>query len=131
MHVVMVDINTKLLETSAQEVKSISGAGDVTPITTDVSKFDEVIKLKEKVLDLHGEIAILMNNVRVLLAYASVFCFRLTVDVPLAQAALLTKTAPAFSLTEPVANVHQTWEDIMSVNFGGVLNGTQVFAPVM
>ncbi|KAH8090868.1 hypothetical protein HD553DRAFT_19116 [Filobasidium floriforme] len=108
MHVVMVDINTKLLETSAQEVKSITGAGDVSPITTDVSKFDEVIKLKEKVLDLHGEIAILMNN-----------------------AALLTKTAPAFSLTEPVANVHQTWEDIMSVNFGGVLNGTQIFAPVM
>jgi NAD(P)-dependent dehydrogenase (short-subunit alcohol dehydrogenase family) len=131
MHVVMVDINSKLLEDSAQVVKSITGAGDVTPITTDVSKFDEVIKLKEKVLDLHGEIALLMNNVSLLLGRLAVSCIKLTVDVPLAQAALLTKTAPAFSLTEPATNVHQTWEDIMSVNFGGVLNGTQIFAPVM
>lgn len=66
MHVVMVDINSKLLETSAQEVKSISEAGDVTPVVTDVSKIDEMIALKDKVLDLHGEIAILMNNVRAL-----------------------------------------------------------------
>ena len=59
----MVDINSDLLQTSSSAVKSIAEAGDVTAVTTDVSKIAEVIKLKEKVLELHGDIAILMNNV--------------------------------------------------------------------
>ena len=63
MHVVMVDINTQLLEQSVNDVKAVPGAGDITAVGTDVSKLDEVVKLRERVLDLHGEIAILMNNV--------------------------------------------------------------------
>jgi NAD(P)-dependent dehydrogenase (short-subunit alcohol dehydrogenase family) len=127
MHVVMVDINTQLLEQSVNDVKAIPGAGDITAVVTDVSKLDEVVKLREKVLDLHGEIAILMNNV-------GEGCAPIDVTSSLLrhfQAALLTKTAPAFSLTQPLEEVQQTWQDVMNVNFGGVLNGTQVFAPIM
>jgi NAD(P)-dependent dehydrogenase (short-subunit alcohol dehydrogenase family) len=38
---------------------------------------------------------------------------------------------PAFSLTTPVKDLQASWHTILDVNFGGVLNGTQVFAPVM
>jgi NAD(P)-dependent dehydrogenase (short-subunit alcohol dehydrogenase family) len=65
MHVVMADINSSLLEKSVAEVKKVTGAGEITPVVVDVSKMEEVVKLKEKVLDLHGEIAILMNNVSI------------------------------------------------------------------
>jgi NAD(P)-dependent dehydrogenase (short-subunit alcohol dehydrogenase family) len=70
MHVVMADINSELLETSSEEVKAIAGAGDVTYVVTDVSKLDQVIKLREKALDLHGEIAILMNNVSLICVFS-------------------------------------------------------------
>lgn len=65
MHVVMADINSSLLKSSVEEVKrSANGhAGDVTGVEVDVSKVEDVVRLRDTVLDQHGEIAVLMNNV--------------------------------------------------------------------
>lgn len=65
MHVVMADINITLLQQSVEDVKSVADGGEVTGVNVDVSKVEDVVKLKETVLDQHGEIAVLMNNVSV------------------------------------------------------------------
>ncbi len=64
MHVFLADIDEAQLASAVDEVKALQGRGDVSSMTLDVADFDAVMAMKEKVLELHGEVAVLMNNVR-------------------------------------------------------------------
>lgn len=118
MHIFLADQNQQALDAAIEKVKAVPGVGDVQGMKVDVSRVEEVIALKDKVLDVFGEvgcaseeltekIGILMNN------------------------AGISLPTPAFSLTEPLQGLQSNWHTILDVNFGGILNGTQVFAPVM
>jgi len=107
MHVFMADINTSLLETSVQEVKAINGDGEIHSMVCDVADFDQVMEMKDKVLDLYGDVSVLMNN------------------------AASFENAPIFSLTIPPKDLSKTWQHSLDVSFKGVLNGCQIFAPFM
>lgn len=69
----MADINSSLLKTSVEEVKSAAGnqSIEVTGVDVDVSKVEDLLRLRDKVLDQHGEIAVLMNNVSI---YCRIIC---------------------------------------------------------
>lgn len=53
----MVDIDGKTLEGAVQKVKGIREVGEVHSAVVDVSKVDEVVALREKVLDVFGEVS--------------------------------------------------------------------------
>lgn len=95
------------LDEAVKAVKAVEGAGDVVPVTCDVSKVDNVIALREKVLDLYGEVHFLFNN------------------------AGTSKPCPAFSLTRDIADLQSSWATVLGVNMQGIINVAQVFAPVM
>ena len=59
MSVVLVDINKEGLVTAESTIKEIPGVGEVLSMTVDVSKVDEVVSLREKVLDEFGEVGLL------------------------------------------------------------------------
>jgi NAD(P)-dependent dehydrogenase (short-subunit alcohol dehydrogenase family) len=63
MKVCMADWNVKELETAVADVSRRSGRqGDVLGMPTDVSKREDVERLKARVLAAFGEVAFLMNN---------------------------------------------------------------------
>ncbi len=57
MNIFMADINVPLLETSVKEVKEISGAGEVNSMVCDVADFDQVMAMKDSVLELYGDVS--------------------------------------------------------------------------
>ena len=79
----------------ADRIESEGGRG--IPIQADVSDFDEVASLRDKVLDIDGSIDVLVNNAGI------------TVD----------KT---FTNME-----REDWDQVIDVNLGGVYNCTKVF----
>jgi len=63
MKVVMADANRAALESSAHAVaKRVGRESDVLAVPTDVSRRDEVERLKERAYAAFGEVALLMNN---------------------------------------------------------------------
>lgn len=66
MKIFLADVHPQHLATAHEQVKQIaSGAGgEVESMVVDVSKLESVEALKDKVMELWGEVAILMNNVR-------------------------------------------------------------------
>lgn len=51
-------MNEAALKEAGKEVAAIAGEANVLVIPTDVSQSDQVVKLKEKVLDTWGEVSI-------------------------------------------------------------------------
>lgn len=102
----LVDISGDL-DAAVKEVKSIEGSGDVVGSKTDVAQVSQVIALRDKVLDLYGEVQILLNNAGV------------------------GRATPAFSLTRDLADLQADWATVLGVNMAGVINVAQVFAPLM
>lgn len=95
------------LDDAVAAIKAIEGGGDVVPVTCDVSQVSQVVALREKVLDLYGEVHFLFNN------------------------AGTSKPCPAFSLTRDLADLQSSWSDVLGVNMMGIINVAQVFAPTM
>ncbi|KAK7689848.1 hypothetical protein QCA50_006487 [Cerrena zonata] len=63
MKIALADVNEAGLEAVATEVTKISGdANNVLVVPTDVSKLEDVVRLRDRVYDQWGEVAILMNN---------------------------------------------------------------------
>ncbi len=63
MKVVMADVNAEALAAAAAGVSHISGhQGEVIAVPTDVSKREDVERLKERAYEAFGEVALLMNN---------------------------------------------------------------------
>jgi hypothetical protein len=56
MKLFLVDINESALGTAVQEVQAIDGHGEIASMKVDVSNFDQIMEMKEKVLDLYGEV---------------------------------------------------------------------------
>ena len=78
--------------------------GDIQGVVTDVSSADSVNALAEQVYAMHGACHLLFNNAGVVQGGSA---------------------GPVWETPD------QDWQWIMGVNFGGVLNGVQVFAPHM
>src|SRR5271156_5497403 len=64
LRVTLADLGGNVLEQAAAEVAFVAnqGAADVLMVPTDVSKIEEVQRLKERVYADFGEVAVLMNN---------------------------------------------------------------------
>ncbi|MBB3019089.1 NAD(P)-dependent dehydrogenase (short-subunit alcohol dehydrogenase family) [Microvirga lupini] len=63
MKVCLADLPGEALQRSAEEVAGVSGSAEnVLAIATDVSRREDVERLKDKVLAAFGEVAVLMNN---------------------------------------------------------------------
>lgn len=62
MKVAIADVNEAALQKVGQEVAQIVGESNVLVIPTDVSKLDDVVRLRDRVYEAWGEVAVLMNN---------------------------------------------------------------------
>lgn len=60
-HPVLLDIDEQAMTANAQRLKS-EFAGDILALKVDITILDSVLKSKEKVIDRHGRIDILINN---------------------------------------------------------------------
>ena len=61
MSVFLADINEKQLAAAVEEIKAIEEVGDVFGMKVDVSKVDEVVAMREKVLDEFGEVSYILH----------------------------------------------------------------------
>jgi len=62
LKIALADVTADALEKTGKEIAAIIGEGNVLVIPTDVSKMDEVVRLRDKVYEAWGEVAVLMNN---------------------------------------------------------------------
>src|ERR1700730_2168089 len=64
LRICLADLGGGRLEQAAAEVALVArgGPADVLAVSTDVSKLEEVQRLKDRVYDRFGEVAVLMNN---------------------------------------------------------------------
>lgn len=62
LKIAVADVDEEKLRAIGQELMESIGAQNVLIIPTDVSKLDQVVRLKEKVYEIWGEVAVLMNN---------------------------------------------------------------------
>ena len=99
MKVCMADNNVAALEAAAG-VAGRHGA-EILAVPTDVSRLDEVERLRDRALARFGEVALLVNNAGIEGGGSGLFGER------------------------------QRWEQILGVNLWGVINGIQAFAPMM
>ncbi|OCF33416.1 short-chain dehydrogenase/reductase SDR [Kwoniella heveanensis BCC8398] len=107
MSLFLVDIDEPSLSEAVQKIKSIEGVGEVFGQKVDVSKIEEVVSMRDKVLEEFGEIHILMAN------------------------AGISKPTPAIPLATSLLDLQESWHSVLDTNFFGVLNVAQAFAPVM
>jgi NAD(P)-dependent dehydrogenase (short-subunit alcohol dehydrogenase family) len=63
MKVFLADIDAEHLDTARKQVEAVSAGEEVESMVVDVSKLEDVVALRDKVMELWGEVAILMNNV--------------------------------------------------------------------
>jgi NAD(P)-dependent dehydrogenase (short-subunit alcohol dehydrogenase family) len=102
MKVVLADANAEALQAASESVARRAGRqGDVLAVPTDVSKRDEVERLKARSYETFGEVAFLMNNAGRGGGGATLF-------------------------GDP-----ERWKQILDTNLWGVVHGVQVFGPHM
>ncbi|KAI0275930.1 NAD-P-binding protein [Russula aff. rugulosa BPL654] len=66
LKVAIADINAAALETLAEELVATHGETNVLAVPTDVSKLEDVVRLRERVYEAWGEVAVLLNNAGVI-----------------------------------------------------------------
>ncbi|KAI0952941.1 hypothetical protein AcW1_007291 [Taiwanofungus camphoratus] len=62
LKVALADVNEAALQKAGAEVAKIAGEANVLVVPTDVSKLDDVVRLRDKVYEAWGEVGVLMNN---------------------------------------------------------------------
>ncbi|KAH8108520.1 NAD-binding protein [Phellopilus nigrolimitatus] len=62
LRVALADVNEAPLKDAGAEVTQIVGEQNVLVVPTDVSRLEDVVRLKDTVLEQWGEVAVLMNN---------------------------------------------------------------------
>ncbi|KIO02792.1 hypothetical protein M404DRAFT_147448 [Pisolithus tinctorius Marx 270] len=67
LKIALADVNEEALTAAGKEVTAIAGDGNILVIPTDVSKIDDVVRLRDKVYEAWGEVAVLMNNAAIAL----------------------------------------------------------------
>jgi len=65
LKVAIADIDAKGLDVLAAELGAAYGESNVLAVATDVSKLEEVVRLRDRVYDTWGEVAVLLNNAAV------------------------------------------------------------------
>ncbi|KAI9449237.1 NAD-binding protein [Lactarius psammicola] len=65
LKVAIADIDAKALNVLAEELGAAYGETNVLAVATDVSRLEEVVRLRERVYEAWGEIAVLLNNAAV------------------------------------------------------------------
>ena len=103
MKVVMADVPGDKLERAAAEVVSEArgGASDVCAVGADVSRLEDLMRLKEEAFDAFGDVAVLMNNAGI-----------------------------GGGLGKPWES-YDRWRRILEVNLWGVINGVHAFVPAL
>lgn len=116
----MVDVSPAL-DAAVKQVQKTDGAKDVQGMKVDVSKVDEVVAMREKVLEEYGEVS------------PSRLCWvKLTEQVHiLMNNAGIGAQTPAFSLQTSLTDLQANWHKVLDTNFFGILNVAQAFAPHM
>ena len=104
MKVCMADIDEERLSACADEVAQIAkgGADDVLVMPTDSGRREDILALKDAVLDRFGEVGVLMNN-----------------------------AAYGIGGSASALDDYEGWQKSLGVNLWGVINGTQAFVPGM
>ncbi|MBO0714007.1 MAG: SDR family NAD(P)-dependent oxidoreductase [Acidimicrobiales bacterium] len=100
MRVVMADVEAPALEEAAKRL-SAQGA-EVEPVVVDVSKAEEVERLRDRAVDAFGAVHLLCNN-----------------------AGVGGATGPLWLISP------REWEWVLGVNLGGVINGVRSFMPLL
>jgi len=62
LRIVLADVHKDDLKLAHDEIADIAGAQNVLAVPTDVSKLEEVIKLRDQVFETFGEVNLLFNN---------------------------------------------------------------------
>jgi NAD(P)-dependent dehydrogenase (short-subunit alcohol dehydrogenase family) len=62
LKVALADIDEKKLFETGEKCSEILGGNNVLTVKTDVSKLDQVVRLRDRVYESWGEVAVLMNN---------------------------------------------------------------------
>ena len=103
MKVVLADLPGEGLERAAAEVVASArgGASDVCAAPTDVSRLEEVLRLKEEAFDAFGDVAVVMNNAGI-----------------------------GGGLGKPWES-YDRWRQILEVNLWGVVHGVHAFTPAL
>ena len=103
MKVVLADLPGEALDKAAAEVvaEARGGASDVCAVPTDVSRLEEVMRLKEEALDAFGDVAVVMNNAGI-----------------------------GGGLGKPWES-YDRWRQILEVNLWGVVHGVHAFVPAL
>jgi NAD(P)-dependent dehydrogenase (short-subunit alcohol dehydrogenase family) len=104
LKIALADVNEAQLKTAGKEISAIVGDANVLIVPTDVSKLEEVIRLRDKVYEAWGEVSVLMNN------------------------------AGVNGLAEAKGTSWEgldAWKKVFDVNLFGVINVQQTFVPNM
>ncbi|KAK0222128.1 hypothetical protein IW262DRAFT_1271159 [Armillaria fumosa] len=62
LKVALADIDEEKLKAVGKDVAAVVGEANVLVVPTNVAKLEEVVRLRDKVYELWGEVAVLMNN---------------------------------------------------------------------
>ena len=103
LKVCLADLKDDALAAATDEVIALApgGAADVRAVTCNVSRFEDMVRLKEHVWQEFGEVAVLMNN-----------------------------AAVGLNPGKPWEGL-EGWRALMDINLWGVIHGTQAFLPAM
>ena len=103
MKVVLADLPGEAFDRAAAEVvaQARGGASDVCAVPTDVSRLEEVMRLKEEAFDAFGDVAVVMNNAGI-----------------------------GGGLGKPWES-YDRWRQILEVNLWGVVHGVHAFVPAL
>ena len=103
MKIVLADLPGEALERAAAEVvaQAKGGASDVCCVPVDVSRLEDLLRLKEEAFDAFGDVALLMNNAGI-----------------------------GGGLGKPWES-YDRWRRILEVNLWGAINGLHAFVPAL
>ena len=103
MKVVLADLPGEALQRAAAEVvaEATGGASDVCAVPVDVSRLEDLTRLKEEAFDAFGDVALLMNN-----------------------------AGTGGGLGKPWES-YDRFRRVLEVNLGGVINGLHAFVPAL
>ncbi len=103
MKLVLADLEGEALTGAAAEVIAAArgGASDVCTVPCDVSRLEDVMRLKDEAFDAFGDVAVVLNNAGV-----------------------------GGGLGKPW-EAYERWRRILEVNLWGVINGVHAFAPAL
>jgi len=103
MRVVMADLGAEALGQAAAEVIQVArgGASDVCAVPTDVSRLEDLLRLKDEAYDAFGDVAVVMNNAGI-----------------------------GGGLGKPWES-YDRWRQVLEVNLWGVVHGVHAFVPAL